>query len=151
MAAAKVAMRERTAATDRQAPAVRRAPRAPAAQGAAPMALKGCWVGAGTPALKAKVAVAAAACTAVAAAETNRAAEVDPGGSNLVPQGGSATLTQGTTVAPSVSISYKAGGVGEEPPPTEQPQSKEECKKGGYEEFGFKNQGRCIKAVNHPS
>jgi hypothetical protein len=73
------------------------------------------------------------------------------GGSNLVPQGGSATLTQDTTVAPSVSISYKAGGVGEEPPPTEQPQSKEECKKGGYEEFGFKNQGRCIKAVNHAS
>ena len=30
------------------------------------------------------------------------------GGSNLVPQGGSATLTQDTTVAPSVSISYKA-------------------------------------------
>jgi hypothetical protein len=73
------------------------------------------------------------------------------GGSNLVPQGGSATLTQDTTVAPSVTISYRTGGVGEPPPPTEQPQTKEECKKGGYEEFGFKNQGRCIKAVNHPS
>jgi hypothetical protein len=72
------------------------------------------------------------------------------GGSNLVPQGGSATLTQDTSVAPSVTISYRTGGVGE-PPPTEQPQSKEECKKGGYEEFGYKNQGQCIKAVNHPS
>jgi len=71
------------------------------------------------------------------------------GGSNLVPQGGSATLTQNTSVPPSVTISYRSGLVGE-PPPTEQPQSKAECKKGGYEEFGFKNQGRCIKAVNHP-
>jgi hypothetical protein len=71
------------------------------------------------------------------------------GGSNLVPQGG-AILPQITTVAPSVTISYWAGGVGE-PPPTEQPQSKEECKKGGYEEFGYKNQGQCIKAVNHAS
>jgi hypothetical protein len=25
------------------------------------------------------------------------------------------------------------------------------CKKGGYEEFGFKNQGQCVKAVNHAS
>jgi hypothetical protein len=72
------------------------------------------------------------------------------GGSNLVPQGGSATLTQDTNVPPSVTISYRTGGVGE-PPPTEQPQSKEDCKKGGWKEFGFKNQGQCIKAVNHPS
>ena len=70
-------------------------------------------------------------------------------GSNLVPQGGSATVPTSHTA--SVTISYKTGGVGEEPPPTEQPQSKEECKKGGYEEFGYKNQGQCIKAVNHPS
>ena len=49
-------------------------------------------------------------------------------------------------------ISYRTGGVGEPPPPTtEQPQTKEECKKGGYEEFGYKNQGLCIKAVNHAS
>ena len=71
------------------------------------------------------------------------------GGSNLVPQGGSALLDDSGD--PSIAISYKVGGVGEEPPPTEQPQTKEECKKGGYEEFGFKNQGQCIKAVNHPS
>jgi hypothetical protein len=72
------------------------------------------------------------------------------GGSNLVPQGGSATLAQDTSVAPSVTISYRTGGVGEEPP-TEQPQTKAECKKGGWKEFGYKNQGQCIKAVNHPS
>jgi len=71
------------------------------------------------------------------------------GGSNLVPQGGSATLTEDTTIAPSVTISYQAGGVGEEPPT--EPQTKEDCKKGGFREFGFKNQGQCIKAVNHPS
>jgi uncharacterized repeat protein (TIGR01451 family) len=29
--------------------------------------------------------------------------------------------------------------------------TKAECKNGGYEEFGFKNQGACIKAVNPPS
>jgi uncharacterized repeat protein (TIGR01451 family) len=31
-------------------------------------------------------------------------------------------------------------------PPT--PQTKADCKNGGYEKFGFKNQGQCIKAVN---
>ena len=71
------------------------------------------------------------------------------GGSNLVPPGGpAASIASGD---PSVTISYQAGGVGEEPPPTEQPQTKEDCKKGGYKEYGFKNQGACIKAVNHPS
>jgi hypothetical protein len=71
------------------------------------------------------------------------------GGSSLVPTtGGEGPLITG--LSPYIEISYQGGGVGE-PPPTEQPQSKEECKKGGYEEFGFKNQGRCIKAVNHPS
>jgi hypothetical protein len=71
------------------------------------------------------------------------------GGSNLVPPGGSAAVDDSGD--PSIVISYKAGGVGEPPPPTEQPQTKEDCKNGGYEEFGFKNQGQCIKAVNHPS
>jgi hypothetical protein len=33
--------------------------------------------------------------------------------------------------------------------PTGTPEDKQACKKGGYEEFGFKNQGQCIKAVNH--
>jgi CSLREA domain-containing protein len=30
----------------------------------------------------------------------------------------------------------------------EAPEDKQACKKGGYEQFGFKNQGQCIKAVN---
>ena len=38
-----------------------------------------------------------------------------------------------------MTISYQAV-LGEEPPPTE-PQTKEDCKKGGWKEFGFKNQG----------
>jgi hypothetical protein len=29
-----------------------------------------------------------------------------------------------------------------------EPKTKAECKKGGYKEFGFKNQGRCIAFVN---
>ena len=36
-----------------------------------------------------------------------------------------------------------------EPAPTG-PTSKEDCKNGGYVAYGFKNQGECIKAVNHP-
>ena len=33
-----------------------------------------------------------------------------------------------------------------QPPPT----SKEQCKQGGYRQFGFKNQGQCVAFVNHP-
>ncbi len=29
------------------------------------------------------------------------------------------------------------------------PTTKEDCKNGGYAKYGFKNQGQCIKAVNH--
>jgi hypothetical protein len=65
------------------------------------------------------------------------------GGSNLVPDGGTATISNS---GPSVTISYQ--GLVSEPPP-EGPEDKQACKKGGYEEFGFKNQGQCIKAVNH--
>ena len=71
------------------------------------------------------------------------------GGSSLDPDGGSDPTI--TSDSPSITISYRTGGVGEPPPTTEQPQTKEECKKGGWKEFGFKNQGQCIKAVNHPS
>ena len=46
---------------------------------------------------------------------------------------------------PSIVISYQ-GGLGVEPPT--EPEDKQACKKGGYEQFGFKNQGQCIKAVN---
>ena len=71
------------------------------------------------------------------------------GGSSLDPDGGSDPAI--TSDSPSITISYRTGGVGEPPPTTEQPQTKEECKKGGWKEFGFKNQGQCIKAVNHQS
>ena len=66
------------------------------------------------------------------------------GGSNLVPEGGTATLDDSGD--PSIAISYQ-GGLGEEPPT--EPEDKQACKKGGYEQFGFKNQGQCIKAVNN--
>jgi hypothetical protein len=70
------------------------------------------------------------------------------GGSNLVPAGGNATIA--TTTGPSVRISYQ--GLVSEPPPTPGPdEDKQACKKGGYEALGFKNQGQCIKAVNHAS
>jgi hypothetical protein len=32
---------------------------------------------------------------------------------------------------------------------TSSPTTKEDCKNGGYAKYGFKNQGQCIKAVNH--
>ena len=57
-----------------------------------------------------------------------------------MPDGANATISN---TGPSIAISYQAG-VGSEPPP-----NKQAGKKGGYEEFGFKNQGQCIKAVNH--
>jgi hypothetical protein len=44
---------------------------------------------------------------------------------------------------------FEVQGLGSEPPPAEVPENKQACKKGGYEEFGFRNQGLCIKAVNH--
>jgi hypothetical protein len=34
---------------------------------------------------------------------------------------------------------------------TTAPTTKENCKNGGYANYGFKNQGQCIKAVNHAS
>jgi hypothetical protein len=34
---------------------------------------------------------------------------------------------------------------------TTAPTTKEECKNGGYAIYGFRNQGQCIKAVNHAS
>jgi hypothetical protein len=32
---------------------------------------------------------------------------------------------------------------------TAQPASKADCKKGGWRDFGFRNQGQCIRHVNH--
>ncbi len=31
------------------------------------------------------------------------------------------------------------------------PTNKADCKRGGYKDFGFENQGQCVKAVNHAS
>jgi hypothetical protein len=58
-----------------------------------------------------------------------------------VPEGGTATLDDGSD--PSVAIGYR--GVSEFP---SGPDDKQACKKDGYEALGFKNQGRCINAVN---
>jgi hypothetical protein len=35
-----------------------------------------------------------------------------------------------------------------DPPPLPKPTTEQECKKGGYKGFGFKNQGQCIAFVN---
>jgi hypothetical protein len=56
------------------------------------------------------------------------------GGSNLVPTGGSASID--TTGIPQVQISY-----------TPVPTSRDQCKKGGWRQFGFRNQGQCIRFV----
>jgi hypothetical protein len=52
---------------------------------------------------------------------------------------------------PAVDIgAFEVQGLGGSvPPPTGAPEDKQACKKGGFREFGFKNQGQCIKAVNH--
>jgi hypothetical protein len=55
-------------------------------------------------------------------------------------------------LGPAVDIgAFEVQGLGSEPPPTGPPEDKQACKKGGFREFGFKNQGQCIKAVNHAS
>ena len=77
--------------------------------------------------------------------ETLTTAAGGGGGSNLVFGSGIVTISNS---APSVTISYQ-GGLGEEPPT--EPENKQACKKGGWKELGFKNQGACIKAVNPPS
>ena len=59
------------------------------------------------------------------------------GGSNLVPTGGTATIA---TSGPSITISYT------EPKPT--PTMKEQCRKGGWKDFGYPDQGTCISDVN---
>jgi len=43
---------------------------------------------------------------------------------------------------------FEVQGNGSEPPPTGTPANKQACKNGGYKDFGFKNQGQRIKAVN---
>ena len=63
------------------------------------------------------------------------------GGSNLVPEGGTATLDDSGD--PSIAISYQGGGLGEEPPT--KPENKQACKKGGWKELGFKNQGQASR------
>jgi hypothetical protein len=52
--------------------------------------------------------------------------------------------TEPATSAPYTILPALVGGP---PPVPEGPTSKEQCKKGGYEEFGFKNQGRCVAFV----
>lgn len=40
------------------------------------------------------------------------------------------------------------GGGGNEEPPSEGPVTKDDCKDGGWEAYGFPNQGQCIQFVN---
>jgi hypothetical protein len=60
------------------------------------------------------------------------------GGSNLVPTGGTASIA--TTTGPSIIISYTV--------PKPAPTTKEQCKKGGWKNFSFPDQGTCITFVN---
>jgi hypothetical protein len=60
------------------------------------------------------------------------------GGSNLDPDGGPTPTI--ATVGPSVIISYT------EPP--QAPTTKEQCKKGGWKDFLYPDQGTCITFVN---
>jgi hypothetical protein len=63
---------------------------------------------------------------------------------------GWAWSTPGTT--PEMTLNGLNGrpiaGITTTPPPG--PTSKADCEKGGYKDFGFKNQGQCIKVVKKP-
>ena len=70
-----------------------------------------------------------------------------PGFARIV---GGTTSRRGTfTPAVDIGAIEFQGLGGSVPPPTGAPEDKQACKKGGFREFGFKNQGQCIKAVNH--
>ncbi len=60
------------------------------------------------------------------------------GGSNLVPPGGTETLAEGPS---RIVITWLEAS----------PTSKDQCKKGGWRDFGFRNQGQCIRSVNAPT
>jgi DNA-binding beta-propeller fold protein YncE len=49
---------------------------------------------------------------------------------------------------PTVATGNSAGGVAVSPLPRV-PTIKGQCRHGGWKQFGFKNQGRCIAFVNH--
>jgi hypothetical protein len=58
------------------------------------------------------------------------------GGSNLVPAGGSASVD--TTGTPLVQISFN---------PQPLPTTLNQCRRGGWQQFGFKNRGQCVAFV----
>jgi hypothetical protein len=59
------------------------------------------------------------------------------------------TIVDGASLVGGVAVTLRSGSgafeLVQQPP---QPQTKADCKNGGYKEFGFKNQGRCIAFVN---
>ncbi len=57
------------------------------------------------------------------------------------------STTTDSTPAGSVPYTILPALVGGPPPVPEVPTSKEQCKKGGYEAFDFKNQGQCVAFV----
>jgi hypothetical protein len=59
----------------------------------------------------------------------------------------SVSTSSDTTPATSAPYTIVPARVGGPPPVPEGPTSKEQCKKGGYEEFDFKNQGQCVAFV----
>jgi hypothetical protein len=76
---------------------------------------------------------------------------VNPGGDPLAYDQRGASFARFVGPAVDIGAFEVQGLLGGEPPPAGEPEDKQACKKGGYEEFGFKNQGLCIKAVNHAS
>ena len=57
-----------------------------------------------------------------------------------------AAPTTTTTVPPATTTTVASTTTTTSPVVT--PTAKDECKKGGWEEFGFRNQGQCIEFVN---
>jgi hypothetical protein len=63
----------------------------------------------------------------------------------------SVSTSSDTTPATSAPYTVLPALVGGPPPVPEVPTSKEQCKKGGYEAFDFRNQGQCVAFVERGS
>lgn len=53
-------------------------------------------------------------------------------------------MTEGQVTTVDVALDAEE----EPPPPPDDPQTRQDCMRGGWADYGFRNQGQCIRFVN---